>query len=53
MIFDVGQLNDLPALQQLGWQACIRAELALMKDLVPWLKKLAEGREILGLGVYE
>jgi type I restriction enzyme, R subunit len=30
-----------------------RAELVLMEDLIPLLKKLAQGREILGLEVYE
>jgi type I restriction enzyme R subunit len=28
-------------------------ELALMEDLVPQLKKIAEGREISGLEAYE
>ena len=53
MIFDGGQLNELFAPQELGWKARTRAEKALMRDLVPLLKKLAEGREISGLGVYE
>ncbi len=53
MIFDGGQLSDLLAPQQLGWKARTKAELALMEDLVPLLKKLAQGREISGLGVYE
>jgi type I restriction enzyme, R subunit len=53
MIFDGGQLSDLLAPQQLGWKARTRAELTLMKDLVPLLKKLADGREISGLGAYE
>ena len=30
-----------------------RKELALMEDLVPQLKKLAEGRDISGLDAYE
>jgi type I restriction enzyme R subunit len=53
MIFDGGQLSDLLAPQQLGWKARTKAELALMADLIPLLKKLAEGREISGLNVYE
>jgi|GEM_PF-4294222 hypothetical protein len=31
----------------------LAAELALMDDLIPLLKKLAQGREISGLGAYE
>ncbi|HRX63037.1 MAG TPA: type I restriction endonuclease subunit R [Candidatus Competibacter sp.] len=53
MIFDGGQLSDLLAPQQLGWKARTKAELALMEDLIPLLKKLAQGREISGLGAYE
>jgi type I restriction enzyme R subunit len=53
MIFDGGQLSDLLAPQQLGWKARTKAELALMEDLIPLLHKLAEGREISGLGAYE
>lgn len=30
-----------------------KAELALMEDLVPLLKRLAEGQEISGLSAYE
>jgi type I restriction enzyme R subunit len=30
-----------------------QAELALMDELIPLLKKLAQGREISGLGAYE
>ena len=36
-----------------GWQARARAELALMEDLIPLLRRKAEGREISGLEVYE
>lgn len=53
MIFDGGQLSDLLAPQQPGWKARTKAELALMEDLIPLLKKRAEGREIAGLNVYE
>lgn len=38
---------------QLGWKARTKAELALMDELIPPLKKLAQGREISGLGAYE
>ena len=53
MIFDGEQLSDLLAPLELGWKARTQKELALMEDLVPLLKKLAQGREISGLGVYE
>lgn len=53
MIFDAEKLNDLMAPLDLGWKARTQKELALMEDLVPMLKKEAQGREISGLGVYE
>ncbi|PZR23738.1 MAG: DEAD/DEAH box helicase [Citrobacter freundii] len=53
MIFDGEQLNDLLAPLELGWKARTQKELALMEDLVPFLKKLAKGREISGLTAYE
>jgi type I restriction enzyme, R subunit len=53
MIFDGEQLGDLMATLGLGWKARTRKELALMEDLVPLLHKLAQGREISGLGAYE
>jgi type I restriction enzyme R subunit len=53
MIFDGEQLSDLLAPLDLGWKARTRKELALMEDLTPLLKKLAQGREISGLGAYE
>lgn len=53
MIFDGEQLSDLFAPQQLGWKARSKAELALMEELVPFLKKQAQGREISGLAAYE
>ena len=53
MIFDGQQLSDLLAPLDLGWKARIRQELALMEDLTPWLKKLAQGRKISGLAAYE
>jgi type I restriction enzyme R subunit len=53
MIFDGEQLSDLMAPLELGWKARTRAELALMEELVPLLKKLAQGREISGLAAYE
>lgn len=53
MIFDGEQLSDLLAPLELGWKARTNKELALMKDLIPLLHKLAQGREISGLRAYE
>ncbi len=53
MIFDGEQLSDLLESLELGWKARTQKELALMEDLVPMLKKLAQGREISGLAAYE
>lgn len=53
MIFDAGLLTDLFAPLELGWKARRNAELTLMEDLVPYLHKLAEGREISGLEIDE
>jgi type I restriction enzyme R subunit len=53
MIFDGDLLSELLAPRQLGWKARTQAELALMADLIPLLHKLAQGREISGLGAYE
>ena len=53
MIFDGEQLTDLLAPLELGWKARRVAELALMEDLVPYLQKQTEGREISGLDAYE
>ncbi|MEM5947921.1 type I restriction endonuclease subunit R [Spirochaetia bacterium 38H-sp] len=53
MIFDPDALTDLMAPLGLGWKARAHKELALMEDLAPLLKKLAQGKEISGLEVYE
>lgn len=53
MIFDAEQLTDLLSPLELGWKARRVVELALMEDLLPYLQKLADGREISGLEVYE
>ncbi len=53
MIFDGEQLSDLLSPRELGWKDRTKAELALMEDLLPLLKKLAQGREISGLAAYE
>lgn len=53
MIFDGEQLSDLLAPRELGWKERSKAELALMADLLPLLKKMAQGRDISGLNAYE
>ena len=52
-IFDGERLSDLLAPLGLGWKARTQKELALMDDLVPLLKRLADGHEISGLSAYE
>ena len=53
MIFDGEKLTDLMEPLELGWKKRSKAETALMNDLVPQLKKLAQGREVSGLAAYE
>ncbi len=53
MIFDGEQLSDLLEPLDLGWKDRTTKELALMEELVPYLHKLAQGREISGLAAYE
>jgi type I restriction enzyme R subunit len=53
MIFDGERLSDLLSPLELGWKARTQKELALMEDLMPLLHRLAQGREISGLGAYE
>lgn len=53
MIFDGEKLSDLLAPLELSWKARTRKELELMEDLIPLLKKLANGHEIMGLNAYE
>jgi type I restriction enzyme R subunit len=53
MIFDGERLNDLLAPLELGWKARSKAELALMEDLIPLLKRFAGEQEISGLSAYE
>ena len=52
-IFDGEQLSDLMAPLELGWKARAKAEVALMKELLPLLNKRAQGLEISGLSAYE
>lgn len=53
MIFDGEKLSDLLAPLQLSWRDRTKKEWELMDDLIPLLKKLSNGREILGLSAYE
>jgi type I restriction enzyme R subunit len=53
MIFDGEKLTDLLEPLELSWKERRVKELALMEDLVPQLRKLAEGRNISGLAAYE
>ena len=53
MIFDPDALTELMKPLGLGWKARAKKELALMEDLTPLLRKLAQGKEISGLEVYE
>lgn len=53
MIFDGEKLNDLLEPLELGWRDRTKKEMELMDDLIPLLKKLADGRVIVGLNAYE
>jgi type I restriction enzyme R subunit len=53
LIFDGDLLSDLFATLELGWKERAQKESDLMTDLIPLLKKLADGREISGLRAYE
>lgn len=53
LIFDGEHLSELLSPRELNWKERSKAELALMEDLLPLLKKLAQGREISGLSAYE
>jgi type I restriction enzyme R subunit len=53
MIFDGEKLTDLLEPLGLNWKQRRLKELSLMEDLVPQIKKLADGREISGLSAYE
>lgn len=53
LIFDGEKLTDLLAPLELNWKERSVKEQALMTDLIPLLKKQAQGREISGLTAYE
>lgn len=52
-IFDSEKLTDLMEPLDLGWKERSGREEALMNELVPVLKKHAQGRDISGLSAYE
>lgn len=52
-VFNGEALSELLKPLGLGWKARMTAEMALMEDLIPLLKKRAEGQEISGLSAYE
>ncbi|GAB4384366.1 type I restriction endonuclease subunit R [Albidovulum sp.] len=52
-IFYPEKLTELFRPKGLGWKARSRAELALMEDLIPLLRRKAGGQQISGLEVYE
>lgn len=53
LIFDGDQLSDLFESQELGWKERSKAEVAMIQDLTPLLKKCAKGQDISGLAAYE
>ena len=53
LIFDGEKLTDLLEPLELNWKERSVKEQALMTDLIPLLKKQAQGREISGLTAYE
>lgn len=53
MIFDGDALSDLFASHDLGWKEQADKEAALMKELIPYLHKLAKEQDISGLRAYE
>lgn len=52
-IFEDADLTELLKPLGLGWKERTRKKLELMEDLSPLLRKMAEGKEISGLGVYD
>lgn len=53
MRFEGEKLNDLLEPLNLGWRDRTKKELELMDVLMPILKKIARGQEIVGLNAYE
>ena len=48
-IFDGEKLSELVAPLELGWKDRTKKETAIMTDLIPLLKRMAEGQKISGL----
>lgn len=53
MIFDAEKLTDLLAPLELNWKQRREKELALMNELIPILRKRANGKQISGLNAYD
>jgi type I restriction enzyme R subunit len=53
MIFDDEQLSDLFEPLELDWKTRTQRKLSFMEDMIPLLEKIAAGREISGIKVYE
>ncbi len=52
-IFDGEKLSELVEPLDLGWKQRTQKETAIMTDLIPLLKRMAEGQNISGLSAYE
>ena len=52
-IFDGEKLSELVEPLELGWKDRTRKEYAIMSDLVPLRKRMADGQKISGLSAYE
>ena len=52
-IFDGEKISELVAPLGLGWKERTHKEFSIMRDLVPLLKRMAEGQKISGLSAYE
>lgn len=51
--FDDSELTELLTPLKLGWKARTYKKIELMNDLMPLLRRMANGREIAGLSVYD
>ncbi len=52
-VFDGADLTRLVEPLGLGWKARVHKETAVMADLAPFLRRVADGRDISGLAAYE
>ncbi|MDI9348816.1 MAG: type I restriction endonuclease subunit R [Candidatus Symbiobacter sp.] len=53
LYFDQTRLDDLVAPFGLGWKARAAKQRAIMRDLIPYLRRLVEDQVINGIAVYE